>query len=580
MMQNTQTRAASLVARSIQTVQLQYATEVFWRMEVGDELLPIGNDLGEPPVVVDTRNVVGISWQWDETSQKCKNTLGRNMADARGSNSSAQVAIQVMMQHGGIHRLNGHHGETATTSEPYFCHALFLERTTSDHLLEGVLRKHFVPFEDEAKLRHMASLGKLVVFMFSHDRASANYCVLRWLFGRVQSPNLYPNFLVHAEPCAMHGFQLVRVRPTKGKSVIATSFSFTRFLRCWRSADAWKRELIKLVGDKLVVVYEERNEVDRQRNAQIRAILYGDGGCYRSPDTDREESPAPLLKDVDRLLELLTLSGKDLIHNCHVVDGCSAHKEGLPIGSRCCKDREESIEKVVVATLNFLTNRAWAVASESRWTHTCTTLKRIAIGCLLGGLLNKSLANLQTFWGVGEDVEAQLAALLREAAGNFDAQRKARLIRISKVLAHVDAPWQVGVTITALQPVDMLMYVAFGSKAKKQPASFLDLLGWHSPRLGNVQSAFLKMLTDFSDESPHWALVSAAGCDFRGDAQRKFARQQILQLAGGLLDHFETRWGEPPYTLLPLIEADVPLAQKRRIATMFSTSRSIASHPF
>ena len=38
---------------------------------------------------------------------------------------------------------------------------------------------------------------------------------------------------------------------------------------------------------------------------------------------------------------------------------------------------------------------------------------------------------------------------------------------------------------------------------------------------------------------------------------RKFARCFLFQLAAALADHFESKWKEPPYSLLPLLEDTV-----------------------
>ena len=315
--------------------------------------------------------------------------------------------------------------------------------------------------------------------------------------------------------------------------------------------------------------FSERSEEDRRLNERVRQLLYGDEGCDRPGREDKGSSTHPLAQDFNEILDLVSLGSGSLTHHCFVTEGCTAHKNGKPIGSPCCKNRDESVEKVVASILNFLTGRAWVVASENRWTHTATTLKRIVVGYMLGGLLGKSLANLKSFWKLDGSMEAELAQVLREDAGNFDAQRKVRLGRIAKALAHEDASWQASVVQTSLQPIDALMYAAFGKKSKDVSSNFLAFLGWGSPGMAIAQASLWNMASEFHADNSAWALLVAVRGDFNAGAQRKFAREQLLQLSAGLLDHFETRWGEPPYSLTPLIDPETPEADRTRIAREF-----------
>ena len=42
-----------------------------------------------------------------------------------------------------------------------------------------------------------------------------------------------------------------------------------------------------------------------------------------------------------------------------------------------------------------------------------------------------------------------------------------------------------------------------------------------------------------------------------------------MQLSASLFEHFDLKWCHPPYTLIPLLEEGVPLADKRRLAESF-----------
>ena len=64
-------------------------------------------------------------------------------------------------------------------------------------------------------------------------------------------------------------------------------------------------------------------------------------------------------------------------------------------------------------------------------------------------------------------------------------------------------------------------------------------------------------------------LLRLTGSDFAAAPVLKFARSFLLQLLASLHDHFGIKWGRPPYSLLPIVETEVPLAEKRRRAASF-----------
>ena len=137
-----------------------------------------------------------------------------------------------------------------TIDDPVLSRANYLESQTSDFLLESLLRRYPIPVSDvEAVSAVACELGSLVL-TFSHDRAAANFVVLRWLFRELSLSGIPANVYPHAEACVLHGVQLARTRPKAGKPLVAASFSFTRFLRNWRSAQALRTELVKFVREK------------------------------------------------------------------------------------------------------------------------------------------------------------------------------------------------------------------------------------------------------------------------------------------------------------------------------------------
>ena len=88
-----------------------------------------------------------------------------------------------------------------------------------------------------------------------------------------------------------------------------------------------------------------------------------------------------------------------------------------------------------------------------------------------------------------------------------------------------------------------------------------------------MQAHLCELLQDFAPQAASWIVLHVAGGDFQDGSVRRFARAQLFQLSASLLEHFELKWSQPPYSLLPLLEDAVPLGEKRRRARSFLQDR-------
>ena len=248
------------------SVQSDFASQLLQRVD---------NEAGD----IARKPVVSLSWQWDETSQRCRDLMCKKVAGERPM--ASKVSMQVMMQTGRLEYYDPTcKGGAVQTSEPFLPRALFLGRQTGDFLLAGLLQSYPVPLEDEALLAQLAD-GKDVVLTFSQDRASANYKVLVWIWTRTRD---VAGMFVHGEACVLHGLHLVRKRPAVGKGIIAACFSFTRFAKNWRAIGTWRREIIKFVANRLRVLRGERPAAANVVNGNVMNILFGEDGCrHRRP---------------------------------------------------------------------------------------------------------------------------------------------------------------------------------------------------------------------------------------------------------------------------------------------------------
>ena len=538
------------------------AVSIMAQASLGRQAAFVSQTLGAPPELVAER-ILGmaavrhrsLSWQWDETSQRVRNLMGDCRPGER--RSDAKVATQVMMQTGRlqVHEVTGRKF-TTVVDEPVLSRATFLETTSAPFLVEALVRRYPIPLCDgEAASAAFGGSGT-VVLTFSHDRASTNYVVLRWIFDQLVKPGMPCNVFPHAEACVLHGLQLARTRPTIGKPLAAVSFSFTRFLRNWRSGQALRAELITFIRTNLEVVPDPLPAGTAADHAYAFQVLFGETRTAAAGEKQLPESTFRM--DVLRVMGLVVLSGS----------GGLKHYMGGPDNGFRCTDLEDAVEKVTTAVLNVLISHAWVVGTEGRWTHTMRTLARITFGVLLNGALTVSLDNVRTFWGVTPTVEAQLAALVDAADPNPDNHRKLRLARICKVLCHPTAPLQLCVLVTGLRVIDDFMYLVFGANVEQRP-SLLDLLGLRTPRFAEMQSRLCTLSRGFGSDPVSWTVPRLAGCDFQDGSVRRFARAHLLQLSASLFEHFELKWANPPYSLLPLLEEDVSVGEKRRRARAF-----------
>ena len=536
-MVRAQRRAVSLVAEAALRVQAGFCQEVFEGLRLRRVPLAASASLVSGPFCI------CLTWQWDETSQKTRNLLGKLLPGEKRSDSL--IANQVLMQSGQVlvYESLAQGAYRITTPEPIVCRGTFLKASTADQILEAILRNYPLPLDDVAALADMLSGDGLLLLCFSHDRAASNFPALRWVFSRLGFPDVPKTVFPHAEACVLHGIQLTRTRPVVGRGLVGATFSFTRFLRNWRSREMLRQELITSVTSGLILDATPRGAAENEEQDAALDLLFGKQGAAEGCTLN------PFRQDVRRLLDLVSLHPTELRGRC---------PPGRP-GSEAI-----FVQSVTVAVLNALLSKSWVVGSEGRWTHTLRLLSRFLLGCLLGGILPASLDAARAFAGVALDLEHQLAALVAQQAGDphSDASRKLRLVRICKALCVEAARWQAAVLVTGLRLLDDYMYHCFGADAAGRP-KLLGLLGWKTPRYAELQAALWGLLRDYGPGSRSWLLLRLTGCDFAADPVRKFARAFLLQLLGAQYDHFGSKWRKPPYSLLPCLEAETPDAEKR-----------------
>lgn len=560
----TQFRAVSITARAGK-MQAEACRD---RMFGVSDLVVQANDVMEMTV----QNRVHVChWAWDETSQRIRGLSGSDrMPGERTSHS--QVSVQIMMQCGqmSVYQYDKNGGGIVET-QPWFARGLLLKAQTANALLEGLLRAHPVNFESDQVMHAFCGKCEFFVATFTVDRASANFCMLGWVFHKLTTASMPANLLLFVEPCAAHGLALIKNRPNENKVFIASTHSFSALMRQWRVSSALRDQIVHVVKSHLKIERTPCSDAVVDRNHRLVAALYGpeDANFLQRVGRDGTKTKSSLAADLDAIRAVCDMDAKSgpegLVHHCFVGEGSAEHLRGLPLGSACCSSRSESVDKVAVALVNFLLHRPWDRSSENRWTYVLNTLRKLAIGYACKQILPYALRMLKATWKVEVSMERQLELLVDADQNNFHAKSQLRLLRVCRSFCDPSTPWRIAVEIVSLTQVDRVLYEVLGDGVKER-ASLATLLDEETSVLASSQQSLLSLLERWGEDVDSWELFGCLAGDYADPVSMLSARNHVLQLMASLQDHFVLRMKHPPYTLFKLADKNLDQSSKQKVA--------------
>ena len=161
--------------------------------------------------------------------------------------------------------------------------------------------------------------------------------------------------------------------------------------------------------------------------------------------------------------------------------------EEVPIGAKICASREAAIERVAAVVLNFLTGRAWLVATESRWTNVFTVLRRFVVGVAASKLLVKALEDVRLSLGNDDNLEEVLLKIIKQSEQDWTSKNKLRLVRVVKVLCDPEIQWTLAVMACTLAPIELCQYAVMGHE--KTTGHFIRLGSPKTFSLGHLPGA-------------------------------------------------------------------------------------------
>ena len=564
-----QTIAVSTVAKCALAQQQAWLERVFRpSIEAGGP--PEGSDAVSQSVKV-------FTWQWDETSQRVRAMLPNRLPGERVPH--IKVATQVMMQSGLLSTFDMDGGCFALVSaQEWFCRGHLLAQQTADFILEGMARTMPFFFDDVDGLLPLCNDGSTVIVSLCCDRASANFRACAWLWQQMNSPVLRRLVLPHIEPCALHGIQLVKCRATGAKKLLTTMSSLGCLMRQWRFSNKLRDEILLQVQQKLRVKRGPRPDGCCARAAELvnlllnKDMMANDDWLYKKA-ADGAKVKKQLLLDIEAMataVDFGSLETDEIIHYCCVREGDEKHAAGASPGDPCCGSREESVEKVALPLIQWFCHRSWEQAAENRWTKSVSLLRRVLTGFLAQRILPECLKSMQTSWGVDESIAAALERMINADANDFSSRNKLRLLRVCRSLCPVEAAVDVAIVLQCLLMVDPILYELMGgSPMDEERVSLAVLCDWKRNPISEAQWAIVELVQAWGVPDCLWLTVAAVGGRFDDPRCALKAKAELLAMAAGLVDHFELRMGDPPYSLIRLLSPDASPAVHRRCVDSF-----------
>ena len=207
---------------------------------------------------------------------------------------------------------------------------------------------------------------------------------------------------------------------------------------------------------------------------------------------------------------------------------------------------EEGLQKCADAWCDFVFGRGWVSATESRWLNVTQNAKRCV---LIVKDLGAALQNLAATEGLTADMVDKLVASIAEKKDDIASRNKLTLLRSAASFSSTAMQAEMATYIKVVATVDQVLYALLGN-ANKMGITMLELVSQEHSPIGKALNTLANLLCHWGPEAEEWNLIRTLGIDFNDIDVRRTARNQILGLRVGLLDHFELRLTKAPYSIV------------------------------
>lgn len=551
---------------------LDSACAEWWSSSFGRRSVPesIANAL---KIGIRCRRTIAFACMWDETSQKFRTVKA---VDKSGAKSAfGKLAHQIQVFGGAVIQVDQiGDGMPFFRVDPWFSKSCILDETSANYILEGLLRS--LPFKLEpVEILNICRSADEFLFTATVDRASSNGLAGAWIAEQVAKLPQQISFYV--EYCHSHGCAIVKSRSPLMKTLATALRSFTAWMRFARNVDQLKKEVRNAVSSSFQVRREPCPPDFADRGHLLVDNLYSADGehLWRFDKKEQRMVPTEFRKQLDAFCKVATFSdaGKRWMHWCYVLPGSSDALQGKAIGSPCCQCRDQALDKTVAAVLELVTSRTWKLACDSRWTNVTSGMRRFCLANANGRVLVEALIAVKAHWGLDDGIEHSLIRQIAADRNEFPARNKLKLLRLVQTFASTSL-YHMSIALQGAQVVDKVLAHLLGGPAQRR-ASLRTLAHPVASPIVVAQAQLLELLQNFSvpgfpeRHTQMWELFALLGGKPDDGECRMSARRALLQLSCGITDVFELRMQNAPYSLLRMLELDVDLAEKDRVAEQF-----------
>lgn len=247
------------------------------------------------------------------------------------------------------------------------------------------------------------------------------------------------------------------------------------------------------------------------------------------------------------------------MHWCYVEHGSADHVvKGRVPGTHCCDCESDSQLKIETAFNTCVYGKAWQIADEGKWLNIPTLLERFVGVSTPKCMLPESFSEMKSDAKIDDSIEVSLRKQIEADAENWSAKSKLFLLEFCKGLSRAASVIDACVLIESSRPLGGIMYDLLGNGKSRARATRMTLA---DPETLNVVAALevlAAMLHDFGNGCEHWVLLSSVDVDFSDQALQDSAREQCLGHIAGLIDVFERRLSQPPYSWVVLAKPGSP----------------------
>ena len=351
-------------------------------------------------------------------------------------------------------------------------------------------------------------------------------------------------------------------------------YSSSKLMRLITSITGLRRAVRQIIAMKIEVRFEPVPEDGGHflKVAMLALALDGDSGLLWTTNKKGTKKETALYHDLvalDKICRYDAATDRWAYYAWAEEARAARTRDGQLLAS---VDMDQAVDEVSTLVTNIFLGTSWQIASLSRWTHVMEGMKRLALGCAMGGIIPAAFAALPAQMGLAEekvkkDLEEALAKEARGEESNVGWLK--HCARVGKVALFWNQPAQQVRLIISLKSsvVADELHWCFVGKKNMGRANLTSLVDPVDSAIGKSLARICALLSDWGPASPEWELLTYMrqdGWEVDQDVCL-FTRRQLVRLSCGIFRRFEQRFSVDLYRCQWLISDHVPADEKRKV---------------